>query len=99
MGTTPAPRKGRPPAATGSEGLEATSKWPRLTISVRPKTQATLGALATLTGKTPWLLVEESVNGYVNSLPDRDRELVTSIVERKMEDSAVAPKRTRKRSS
>jgi hypothetical protein len=84
MGRAPLKRKpGRPPAGIGTDGQpELTSKYPKLSIAVRPSTKAALAAVATLEKRPIWRIVEDGIRRYIESLPPEDRRVVRAIVGR-----------------
>lgn len=77
-------KRGRPPAAIGKDGEpEMTSKYPKLSIAIRPSTRAALNAVATLESRPIWLIVEDGIRRYIQGLPPEDRKMVEAI-ERRM---------------
>jgi hypothetical protein len=84
MGRTPEKRKpGRPPAGTGKDGKpEMTSKYPKLSIAIRPSLKAALSAVATLESRPIWLIVEDSLKQYIAALPPEDRRMVEALARR-----------------
>ena len=87
MGHIAAKRKpGRPPAGIGKDGKpEMTSKYPKLSIAIRPSTKAALSAVATLENRPIWLIVEDGIRRYVEGLPLEDRRMVEAIARRAMD--------------
>jgi hypothetical protein len=81
-----APRKskpGRPPAGIGKDGKpEMTSKYPKLSIAIRPSTKAALTAVATLETRPIWLIVEDGIRRYIEGMPPEDRRMVEAIARR-----------------
>jgi hypothetical protein len=84
MGRAPVKKKrGRPPAAIGKDGKpEMTSRYPKLSIAIRPSTRAALNAVATLESRPIWLIVEDGIRRYIESLPAEDRKMVEAIERR-----------------
>ncbi len=84
MKPNPTKRKaGRPPAAIGKDGKpEMTSKYPKLSVAIRPSTRSALNALATLQGRPIWLIVEDSLRAYIEGLSAEDRRIVETLARR-----------------
>ncbi|MEN6532410.1 MAG: hypothetical protein ABFD89_02035 [Bryobacteraceae bacterium] len=88
VGRTPVKRRpGRPPAGIGKDGKpEMTSKYPKLSIAIRPSTKAALSAVATLEDRPVWLIVEDGIRRYIEGLTPEDRRIVDAIASRVVEN-------------
>jgi hypothetical protein len=76
-------KRGRPPAGVRENGEpELTSKYPKLSIAIRPSTKAALNAVATLENRPIWRIVEDGIRRYIEGLPPEDRRVVRAIVGR-----------------
>jgi hypothetical protein len=62
---------------------EMTSKYPKLSISIRPSVKAALAAVSTLESRPVWLIVEDSINRYIETMRPADRHLVEAIARRR----------------
>ena len=84
MGRAPVKRKpGRPPAAVGKDGKpEMTSKFPKLSVAIRPATKAALSAVATIEGRPIWQIVEDGIRRYIDGMPPEDRRMVDALARR-----------------
>jgi hypothetical protein len=78
---------GRPPKGLGKGEPERFSDYPKLAVTVRPITRARLNAAATIEHRAAWQIVDDSVNQYVEPMPDKDRDAVENLAKR-----AVAPR-------
>ncbi len=76
-------RPGRPPAGVGENGKpERVSKYPKLTVSMKPATKARLEAYSTLTRQPAWRIIEAALNHYLESIPADDKWAVEGMVKR-----------------
>jgi hypothetical protein len=84
MARAPVKRKpGRPAAAIGKDGTpEMTSKYPKLSVAIRPATKAALTAVATLENRPIWLIVEDGIHRYIAAMAPEDRRMVEAIARR-----------------
>ena len=73
-----------------------TSKWPRLTVNLRPDIRATVDALGIITRKSNWEIIEAALSMYVAAMPDQDQQLVAAMAARSVQGPA-APAETRSR--
>jgi hypothetical protein len=81
--TAPKRKPGRPPASTASDGSpELTSKFPKLSISIRPSTKSALAAVATLEGRAIWLIIEDSIHGYIAAMAKDDQKVIEALAHR-----------------
>jgi len=76
-------KRGRPPAANDSTGLPImTSRWPRLSIRVEPKTKMTLSAITAETGQSLWEVLGAAVASYLDSMkPEARKAIAARMVE------------------
>ena len=75
-------RMGRP--ASGLRG-EKVSDYPQVMLRLPRPTKDALDALSGATGTPIWRLIDAAVRDYINSLPDSQRRLLTSIQELRAE--------------
>ena len=76
-------KPGRPPAGIGKNGKpEMTSRYPKLSISIRPSLKAALTAVAALEGRPIWLIVEDGIRQYMEAMSPEDRRMVEAISRR-----------------
>ncbi len=76
-------QRGRPPAGRGKDGgPEKVSRYPKLTISMKPETKARLEAYATLTRQPAWRIIEEALRSYLETIPADDKWAVEGMVKR-----------------
>lgn len=59
-----------------------TSKYPKLSIAIRPSTKAALSAVATLEDRPVWLIVEDGVRRYIEGMAPEDQRMVDAIASR-----------------
>lgn len=59
-----------------------TSKYPKLSIAIRPSVKAALAAAATLESRPIWQIVEDGIHRYIAAMPPEDRRVVEAIVRR-----------------
>ena len=83
MAATAKRKMGRPPAGVSADGTpEMTSKYPKLTISIRPATKAMLDTLSLMARKPVWRIIDELVWSQVKSLPAEDRRALELVARR-----------------
>ena len=76
-------KRGRPPAAVDDKGVpEKTSEFPKLTISMRPKTKAMLDAIMALEKRSAWMVVEDALLEYRDRMRPADKAAVALIASR-----------------
>jgi hypothetical protein len=93
MRSKTAPKMGRPPAATAADGRpEKTSEYPKLTVSIRPATKATLEAVSTIDKKPAWRIVEDGLSLYVDGMLAEDRRMVEALARRLVGNRAPGSK-------
>lgn len=74
---------GRPPAAVNEKGMpEKTSEFPKLTVSIRPRTKAMLDAIMALEKRSAWMVVEDALLQYRDKMRPADRAAVALIADR-----------------
>lgn len=87
-------RMGRPPSGVGRQGEpERISDYPKLAVTVRPLTRAKLNAAAAIEQRPSWQIVEDSVNQYVERMPQQDRRMVEAIAKKHTQTKEQGDKR------
>lgn len=82
--------RGRPPAGTGEDGKpQLVSRYPKLTISMKPATKARLEAASTLSRLPAWRIVDEALGRYMETVSPEDRKAIESMA-RRMEEKLTA---------
>ena len=77
------PGRGRPPAGRSDSGSpELVSKYPKLTISMKPDTKARLEAYSTLTRRPSWRIVDEALRDFLENIPADDKWAVEGMAKR-----------------
>jgi predicted NAD/FAD-binding protein len=59
-----------------------TSKYPKLSIAIRPSVRASLTAVATLENRPIWLIVQDGISQYIQAMTPEDRSMVEAIARR-----------------
>jgi len=76
-------KMGRPPAGMSDDGTpEMTSRYPKLTISIRPTTKAMLDTLALMARKPAWRIIDELILKQIERLPAEDRRALELVARR-----------------
>ena len=58
------------------------SKYPKLTISMKPSTKARLEAYSTLSRMPAWRIVEDALKQYLEAIPADDKWAVEGMAKR-----------------
>jgi predicted DNA-binding protein len=83
-------KRGRVPAGVGADGKpEMVSRYPKLSISMKPETKARLEAASTLTGLPAWRIIDQAVGTYLESVSPEDRKAIEGMA-RRMEERIPA---------
>jgi hypothetical protein len=75
---------GRPPAGISENGTpECTSRYPKLTVYLRPAVKTRLEALSILADEPAWKILDIAFQNHFDSLPMEDKTAIEGLIQLK----------------
>lgn len=84
-------RVGRPPAGDVAAGEPVKIRdYPKLNVTIRPVTKATLKAVSMIEGRADRFIIEDAITQYVGRMPAADRQAIENLAKRTIESTSAA---------